>query len=80
MIGFDLEFVIPEKQGFPSSPEARIYVKKVSGGITREGDRQCVTPKCINLTEINTNIDQIISDIEAVRTKAKMAFQKATGL
>ncbi|MEK0337104.1 MAG: hypothetical protein QQN41_06685, partial [Nitrosopumilus sp.] len=70
----DLLFLRPSKEQRTGAPLANIYVKTH----TRDKDGYIViTPDCVSLSVMETEIDRLISELEKIRKEAKQKFIKS---
>jgi hypothetical protein len=63
----DLEFLDDQKSKLPFNPIARIYVKTFTRA-SADGP-PLITPNCVTIRELEYQIDQIESELEAIRKK-----------
>jgi hypothetical protein len=68
----DLDFNKPKEADLPGPPHAAIYVKKHSKDAS---GHIFITPRsCINMEELNFQIDRLIKELEEIRKKARRKF------
>lgn len=69
---FDLLFLPSPKDVLPGPPISEIRLKNYTmSGYTGIPDAPTLTPRCLSYKELSHQIDRLVSELEAIRTKAE---------
>jgi hypothetical protein len=66
----DVEFMDDRESHLPHNPIARIYVKTFSRAIA--DGTPLITPDCVTIRELEYQIDQLQSELEAIRKRQEL--------
>jgi len=70
---FDMEFVKPNTGSLPDGPHANIVIKTCTSS-SGEHQLKYITSDCVIFEEMDTQINMLIKELEAIRNKARKKF------
>ena len=69
----DLKFIKPGKNDMKFRPLAQIYIKCCT---TDQHKRICITPQCITIRELASQINRLKRELDSILKKSKKGFLK----